>query len=588
MSLSSVDWIIISSFFALFLIIGIRVSKQAGSSSKEFFLSGRNMPWWLIGISMVATTFSADTPNLVADIVRKNGVAGNWTWWAFLITGMVTVFIYAKLWRKSGVLTDLEFYEIRYGGKAARFLRAFRALYLGVFFNVMIMATVTLAGIKIGSVLFDLEPITSVLIASIVTVAYSSLGGLRGVILTDFIQFIIAMVGSVAAAIYVVNMPEVGGLSGLLEHSNVADKLNILPDFSNPSVYVPLLIVPLAVQWWSVWYPGSEPGGGGYIAQRMLSAKNEKHAVMATLLYNVMHYALRPWPWILIALASLVIYPNLASIQTAFPNIDPSIVNDDLGYSAMLLSLPSGLLGLVVASLIAAFMSTISTHLNWGSSYVVHDFYERFVKPEASEKEKVMVGRLSTVVLMLFAGLVALVLENALDAFNILLQIGAGTGSIFILRWFWWRVNAWSEISGMIISFVVALAFKLFPTGLESHWELVIGVGITTTTWLIVTLTTKPEDDKTLTRFYNLVAPYGMGWNKFRAKMKASGTELATGTGKFSADFMAVVLGIFIIYSALFATGMIIYGNLSNGLILAAVTLVSTIGLVRIWKKLTF
>jgi SSS family transporter len=588
MSLSTVDWVIISSFFALFLIIGIRVSKQAGSSAKEFFLSGRNMPWWLIGISMVATTFSADTPNLVADIVRKNGVAGNWAWWAFLVTGMVTVFIYAKLWRKSGVLTDLEFYEIRYGGPAARFLRAFRSLYLGVFFNVMIMATVTLAGIKIGSVLFDLEPIASVLIASIVTVAYSSLGGLRGVILTDFIQFIIAMVGSVAAAIYVVNMPEIGGISNLLEHSNVADKLSILPDFSNPSVYVPLLIVPLAVQWWSVWYPGSEPGGGGYIAQRMLSAKNEKHAVLATLLYNVTHYALRPWPWILIALASLVVYPNLASIQTAFPNIDPKIVNDDLGYSAMLLSLPSGLLGLVVASLIAAFMSTISTHLNWGSSYVVHDFYERFVKPEASEKEKVFVGRASTVVLMILAGLIALVLENALDAFNILLQIGAGTGSIFILRWFWWRVNAWSEISGMIVSFVIALGFKLIPTGLESHWELVIGVGITTITWLIVTLATKPEDDKTLTRFYNLVTPYGVGWNRFRSKMKSSGTELKAGTGKFSADFMAVVLGIFIIYSALFATGMIIYDNITTGLLLGLITLLSTLGLIRIWKKLTF
>lgn len=588
MQLYSLDWGIIITFFVIFLIIGIRVSKKAGSSSKEFFLSGRNMPWWLIGVSMVATTFSADTPNLVTDIVRKNGVAGNWAWWAFLVTGMVTVFIYAKLWRRSGVLTDLEFYEIRYSGKAARFLRAFRAIYLGFFFNVMIMATVTLAGIKIGGVLFGLSPIQSILIASVVTVIYSSLGGLKGVILTDFIQFIIAMVGSVGAAIYVMNMPEIGGLSELLAHPNVSDKLDILPRFDNPEVYVPLLIVPLAVQWWSVWYPGAEPGGGGYIAQRMLSAKNEKHAVLATLLFNVTHYALRPWPWIIIALASLVVYPNLQSIQTAFPDIDQQIINDDLGYSAMLLNLPSGLLGIVVASLVAAFMSTISTHLNWGSSYLVHDFYERFIKPEASEKEKVMIGRLSTVVLMIFTGLLALVLENALDAFNILLQIGAGTGSIFILRWFWWRVNAWSEISGMAVSFIVALGFKLFPTGLADHWELVLGVGITTISWVTVTLLTKPENDKTLSSFYDLVKPYGMGWNRFKEKMKSSGVELQQGTGKFSADLMAVFLGIFIVYAALFAIGMFVYGDISNGIILSTLTLASSIGLIRIWRKLSF
>ncbi|MHA7099945.1 sodium:solute symporter family protein [Roseivirga pacifica] len=588
MNLSTLDWGIIALFFVVFLVIGIRVSKQAGSSAKEFFLSGRNMPWWLIGVSMVATTFSADTPNLVTDIVRTNGVAGNWSWWAFLVTGMVTVFIYAKLWRKSGVMTDLEFYEIRYSGKAARFLRAFRAIYLGFFFNVMIMATVTLAGIKIGGVLFGLSPVQSILIASIITVIYSSLGGLRGVILTDFLQFIIAMVGSVGAAIYVMNMPEIGGLDTLLTHPNVADKLNILPDFSDPAAYVPLIIVPLAVQWWSVWYPGAEPGGGGYIAQRMLSAKNEKHAVLATLLFNVTHYALRPWPWIIIALASLVVYPDLASIQTAFPDISEKIVKDDLGYSAMLLNLPSGLLGIVVASLIAAFMSTISTHLNWGSSYLVHDFYERFVKPEASEKEKVMVGRISTVVLMIFTGLLALVLENALEAFEILLQIGAGTGSIFILRWFWWRVNAWSEISGMIVSFIVAVLLKAFPTGLESHWELILGVGITTVTWVLVTFLTKPEDDKTLEKFYNLVTPYGMGWNRFKTKMQVAGVSLKEGTGKFSADLMAVILGIFIVYSALFAIGMLVYGEVTNGVILAVITVASSIGLIRIWRKLSF
>jgi Na+/proline symporter len=381
MNISSLDWIIILLFFTVFLIIGLIVSKKAGSSSKEFFLSGRNMPWWLLGVSMVATTFSADTPNLVTDIVRQNGVAGNWVWWAFLITGMLTVFVYAKLWRKSGVLTDLEFYEKRYSGKEAAFLRGFRAIYLGVFFNIMIMASVSLAAIKIGEVMFGLEPWKTVVYASIITVAYSSLGGLRGVILTDFLQFLVAMVGSVAAAIYIVNLPEVGGLDALLTRPEIASKLDLIPSIDNRELFITLLIIPIAVQWWSVWYPGAEPGGGGYIAQRMLSSKNEKHAVSATFLFNITHYALRPWPWILIALASLVVYPDLASIKEAFPGITESKIGHDLGYSAMLLTLPKGLLGIVIASLIAAYMSTISTHLNWGSSYVAFDFYQRFIKP---------------------------------------------------------------------------------------------------------------------------------------------------------------------------------------------------------------
>ena len=451
MQLSFIDWGIIALFFVFFLIIGLRVSKKAGSSSKEFFLSGRNMPWWLLGISMVATTFSADTPNLVTDIVRQNGVSGNWVWWAFLITGMLTVFVYAKLWRKSGVLTDLEFYETRYSGKEAAFLRGFRAIYLGVFFNVMIMASVSLAAIKIGEIMFGLEPWKTIVYASIITVAYSSLGGLRGVILTDFLQFIVAMIGSIAAAIYVVNLPEVGGIHQLMEHPVVATKLHIIPDLSNREMFITLLVIPLAVQWWSVWYPGAEPGGGGYIAQRMLSAKNEKHAVSATFLFNITHYALRPWPWILIALASLVVYPDLASIQEAFPHVSESKLGNDLGYSAMLLTLPKGLLGIVVASLIAAYMSTISTHLNWGSSYVAYDFYQRFIRPDATEKQMVNIGRISTVVLMILAGLFALALTNALDAFQILLSIGAGTGSLFILRWFWWRINAYSEITGVFL-----------------------------------------------------------------------------------------------------------------------------------------
>ncbi len=594
MNLSSLDLAIIIIFFVVFLVIGVLVSKKAGSSSKEFFLSGRNMPWWLLGISMVATTFSADTPNLVSDIVRQNGVAGNWVWWAFLITGMLTVFVYAKLWRKSGVLTDLEFYEKRYSGKEAAFLRGFRAIYLGVFFNIMIMASVCLAAIKIGEVMFDLEPWKTVVYASLITVAYSSLGGLRGVILTDFLQFIVAMVGSIAAAIYIINLPEIGGLTALIERPEIASKLSLIPDISDRELFISLLVIPIAVQWWSVWYPGSEPGGGGYIAQRMLSAKNEKNAVSATLLFNITHYALRPWPWILIALASIVVYPDLASIQTAFPNISLDKLGNDLGYSAMLLTLPKGLLGIVVASLIAAFMSTISTHLNWGSSYVVFDFYQRFVKPKASDKELVRVGRISTVGLMIFAGLFALVLTNAYQAFQILLSIGAGTGLIFILRWFWWRINAYSEITGMVVSFIVALVLNVerispaFLFELPSEYKLLLSVGITTVAWVAVTFMTKPTDHKTLASFFNLVKPYGNGWNKFKQIAKTENIDIKEGTGRLSIDILAMFLGIIIVYSALFSTGMFIYGNMTNGVILLSVTLVSSILLKKTWKKLKF
>lgn len=591
MQLSSLDWGIIALFFVVFLIIGIRVSKKAGSSANEFFLSGRNMPWWLIGVSMVATTFSADTPNLVTDIVRQNGVAGNWVWWAFLITGMLTVFVYAKLWRKSGVLTDLEFYEARYSGKEAAFLRGFRAIYLGVFFNVMIMASVSLAAIKIAEIMFGLEPWKTVVYASVITVAYSSLGGLRGVVLTDFLQFIVAMVGSVAAAVYVVNLPEVGGLTELINHPVVSTKLDIIPDISNREMLITLLVIPLAVQWWSVWYPGAEPGGGGYIAQRMLSAKNEKHAVSATLLFNITHYALRPWPWILIALASLVVYPDLASIQEAFPNVSESKLGNDLGYSAMLLTLPTGLLGIVVASLIAAYMSTISTHLNWGSSYVAYDFYKRFVNQEATEKQLVNVGRISTVVLMILAGLFALALTNALDAFQILLSIGAGTGSIFILRWFWWRINAYSEITGMVVSFILALLFKWGPeslTSIPSDYQLLLSVGLTTVSWVMVTLLTRPTDYKTLQRFFNNVKPYGIGWNGFKRIAKRQDLALEDSIGRFSFDLTAMFAGIFIVYGLLFSIGQFIYGNLVEGIIFLAIALVCTIALINIWRKLSF
>ncbi len=582
MHLATLDWILIISFFVIFLIIGIVVAKKSGKNTQEFFLSGRNMPWWLLGISMVATTFSADTPNLVTDIVRQNGVSGNWVWWTFLITGMLTVFVYAKLWRRSKVLTDLQFYEMRYSGKPAAFLRGFRAIYLGVFFNVMIMASVCLAAIKIGGVLFDLAPWECVLYASIVTVIYSSIGGLRGVIFTDFLQFIVAMIGSVWAAYYIVNLPEVGGLQNLLANENVSDKLSFLPDFGDTNTLLVLLIIPIAVQWWSVWYPGAEPGGGGYIAQRMLSAKDEKNAIGATLLFNIMHYALRPWPWILIAFASLVVYPQLSDIQAQFPN---AVLGHDLGYSAMLTKLPAGLLGLVVASLIAAFMSTISTHLNWGSSYISLDFYKRFMKPEASEKELVRVGQLSTILLMAFSALLALVLSSALETFAILLQIGAGTGLIFILRWFWWRVNAYSEITGMAVSFIVAIVFNFVEMGLEPYEKLVIGVAITTVSWILVTLVTRPTDTKTLANFYNAITPYGNGWKNFKGVAAKADISLKESHDVFTIDFASMLLGIVFVYTSLFATGYVIYGNVMGASILIAIAVVSAFFIFKLWKK---
>ena len=595
MTLSTLDWGIIILFFVLTLVIGLLVSKKAGTSSTEFFLSGRNMPWWLLGISMVATTFSADTPNLVTDIVRKNGVSGNWVWWAFLLTGMLTVFVYAKLWRKSGVVTDLEFYELRYSGKGAAFLRGFRALYLGVFFNIMIMASVCLAAIKIGSVLLGFTAVETLIIASTITVLYSSLGGLKGVVITDFFQFILAMGATFWATYYIIDLPQIGSLDALLTHPNVIPKLDFIPDFQQREVFITLFILPIAIQWWSVWYPGAEPGGGGYIAQRMLSAKDEKNAVWATLLFNFAHYALRPWPWILIALASLIIFPDLQSLQAAFPDIDPSIVKDDLAYPAMMTFLPAGLIGLIVASLIAAFMSTISSHLNWGSSYVVYDFYQRFVKPEASEKELVRVGRWSTLILMIASALFALLLSNALEAFQILLQIGAGTGLLFIMRWFWYRINAYSEITAMTVSFVLALYFKLIHTKLgfdpiADDIQLVLGVAITTLSWVVVTLVTSPSDKKTLNEFYKITQPGGPGWDKVVAEAEADGVDLITEKRAWNVPtgILCMVVGSVGIYGALFSTGYFIYGEYKEGSILLAVTLLSFIILRKLMKKLMF
>ena len=579
MQISTLDWIIIFSFFALFILIGIYYSKRSGQSSKEFFLSGRDMPWWLLGISMVATTFSADTPNLVTNIVRDSGVSGNWAWWAFLITGMMTVFLYAKLWRRSNVLTDLEFYEIRYSGPESTFLRAFRAIYLGVFFNVMIMATVCLAGIKIGGILLGLTPFQCVFYSSLITVIYSSLGGLRSVIITDLIQFVLAMVGSIWACYYLINLDQIGGLATLINNPLIIDKLNFLPDFNDYDSLITILIIPIAVQWWAVWYPGAEPGGGGYIAQRMLSAKDEKNAIYSTLLFNVAHYAIRPWPWILIALSSIIIYPQLSDISNQFPNVDKSIIGNDIAYPAMLSLLPAGLLGLVLASLAAAFMSTISSHLNWGASYISIDFYKRFIKKSATEKEIVLIGRISTVLLMVIAGFIALELQDALEAFRILLQIGAGTGSIFLLRWFWWRVNAYSEITGMIVSFALAIYFKwfhedIFQFPFKPHEELLLSIAITTSSWILITLLTKPTKKEKLLEFYYKIKPYGIGWNGF-----LSINNLVKFNSKESPmkDLLLMFICIIIVYFGLFGVGYLLYGKTLFGTIMLIISFVLSI-----------
>ena len=587
MQLENLDWLIISAFFILSLAIGIIVSKKSGKNVTEFFLSGRKMPWWLLGISMVATTFSADTPNLVTDIVRTNGVAGNWVWWAFLLTGMLTVFVYAKLWRRSEVLTDLEFYELRYSGKGAAFLRGFRAFYLGAVFNVLIMASVCLAGIKIGGALLGLSPVETLLITCTITVVYSSIGGLRGIIITDFFQFILAMVATFWAAYEIVNLPQVAGLTNLLNHPDVIPKLNLIPDIADTDLFIAVFIIPLAVQWWAVWYPGAEPGGGGYVAQRMLSAKDEKNAIWATLLFNFMHYAVRPWPWILIALASIVVFPDLNSLREAFPN---TIVGNDLAYPAMISFLPSGLLGLLVASLIAAFMSTISTHLNWGSSYLVHDFYRRFFVKDKLETHYVLMGRIFTVLLMIFSAFFALFLNNSLQAFGIILQIGAGTGLIFILRWFWYRVNVYSELTAMIVSFVVAIIFEfIIPNNFSVEEKLIIGVTITTISWLLVTLITPPSNMETLQNFYKKIQPGGPGWKKVIEESESKGLKITGKKEKWDvpSGILCMLFGSISVYSILFGIGYLLYAKTTTGIIFILISVFSVIALMKFWKRLS-
>ena len=576
MMLSTLDWTIVGVYFAVSLIVGIWVSKQAGQDTKSFFLAGRNMPWWLLGVSMVATTFSTDTPNLVTDLVRQNGVSGNWAWWAFLLTGMLTVFVYANLWHRSGVLTDIEFYELRYSGKAAAFLRGFRALYLGLVFNVLVMGAVSLAAVKFGEIVLGWPGWMTLTIACSITLAYSALGGLKAIIITDFVQFTLAMIGSIWGMFYILGLPEIGGLSNLISHANVTDKIALFPDLSNPNVWVPVLLVPLAVQWWASYYPGSEPGGGGYIAQRMFSAKDEQNAVGATFLFNVAHYALRPWPWILIALSSLVIFPELTDLQQAFPNLPADKLGHDVAYPAMLTLLPSGLLGLVAASLIAAFMSTMSTQVNLGASYLVNDFYHRFIKPKASEKELVMAGRLFSVVSIILGGGLGLLLSSAGQIFTLLLMIGAGTGLIYILRWFWWRINAYTEIVAMVSSLIIAGYFNFGDSTLEGWQKIVVGAGLTTIVWITATYFTPPDEEKTLQNFVKKVKPGGPGWSKYTKEPSSAPWPVPRGV-------LCMTLGCIAVYGILIGVGQLLYGN-TFGVAILGLSGLSVYGLSRLWK----
>jgi SSS family solute:Na+ symporter len=598
MHLQLIDWVIVALSLLVCFVPALFFGKRAGKSTSEFFVSGRAVPWWLAGLSMVATTFSSDTPNLVTDIVRRNGVAGNWVWWAFVLTGVSTVFFYARLWRRSGVMTDLEFYQIRYSGKAATVVRGFRAVYLGLLFNCMIMATVNLAACKIAGVLFGFERWQTLAFVGILNVVFATHSGLWGVLVIDMVQFFIKMTAVIAAAYFAVTLPQVGGLSGLITKlsatpgPNGINYLNILPNFtSNWDIAVAVFIMPIAVQWWAVWYPGAEPGGGSYIAQRMLASKSERDALGAVLFFNVAHYVLRPWPWIITALASIIIYPNLSDIQAAFPNLDPSLIGHDIAFPAMLKFMPVGFIGLMVGGLIAANSSTILTHLNWGASYLVHDFYQQFMKKGASEKHYVMVGRLATVLLFILSSSLVFVLDSAKDAFDVILQIGAGTGLLYLIRWFWWRVNAWCEVAAMVSSFAISLVFLILAKNgihFSTHAALLMTIAFTTVCWVTTAFLGPVTDRKVLIDFYTKVRPFGPGWKKVQ---RDAGLVDGWGGPRAEGDNIPLALlgwvaGCTMIWSALFTVGNFLYGRTGTALFLLATFVVSAVALIYVVQRL--
>jgi solute:Na+ symporter, SSS family len=598
MQLTFLDWVIVAVSLVVCFVPALFFGKRAGESTSEFFASGRAVPWWLGGLSMVATTFSSDTPNLVTDIVRRNGVAGNWVWWSFTLTGVATVFFYARLWRRSGVLTDLEFYEVRYAGKAASLVRGFRALYLGLFFNCIIMATVNLAACKIAGVLFGLERWQTLVLVGSLNVVFASVSGLWGVLVIDMIQFFIKMTAATAAAYFAVTSTQVGGLGALVDRLSATpgpgglNYLSFLPDFTNTwELAVAVFIMPIAVSWWSVWYPGAEPGGGSYIAQRMLASKSERDSLGAVLFFNIAHYVLRPWPWMLVALASLIVYPQLSDIERAFPNLNPALIGHDIAYPAMLTFLPVGFIGLMVGGLIAANSSTILTHLNWGASYLVHDFYRRFIRRDADERHYVQVGRATTLLLFVVSSGMVYLMDTSKDAFDVILQIGAGTGLLYLVRWFWWRVNAWCEVVAMASSLgvsIVLLALSRAGMGFSTHGALVLTVVVTTICWVAAAYLGPQTDLDVLIAFYRKVRPSGPGWAKIR---QAAGIRPDDPTDRAAQEnipqaLLGWVVGCTSIWSALFMVGSFLYGRYLQAWLLAAVFGLSAAILISIVRKL--
>jgi solute:Na+ symporter, SSS family len=586
MHLTALDWIIVVLSLGVSFVPAIVLARRAGRNITEFFAAGRQAPWWLIGISLVATTFSTDTPNLVTNLVRDGGVAANWVWWSFLLTGMATVFFYARLWRRSRVLTDLEFYELRYAGRAASFVRGFRAIYLGLFFNCWIIATVNLALVKIAGILFGWPRLETLAISVVVPIVFAATAGLWGVMVTDMIQFCITMTSAFAAAYFAIHAPGVGGLHGLMAHVARSNHgmLSILPNFRDWHTALGIFVIPITVLWWSVWYPGAEPGGGSYVAQRMLAARSESDALFGTFAFQVMHYALRPWPWIVVALASTVVYPSLHDIALRFPNVAPGLIGNDIAYPAMLVYLPAGFAGFMVAGIFAAYRSTIETHLNWGTSYLVHDFYQRFIAPGASQHELVFAGRIVTALLMVLGVLFTFALDNAHNAFNLLLSIGAGTGLIYLLRWFWWRINAWSEVSAMLVSFVVSLAFfaaAKLGHAVDTSTVLLTTIAVTTAVWVAVTYLTPPVEGSVLAKFYAAVRPAGPGWAAIRRRY-----ALPASPDSMPLALAGWVFGLSSVYGALFAAGAFVYGRTGQGIFWSAVAVAAVAGLLATGRRL--
>jgi SSS family solute:Na+ symporter len=577
MQLVTIDWIILAGSLLVIFLPALFFARRANRGTTEFFASGRAAPWWLVGTSMVATTFATDTPGLVTQLVRESGIAGNWVWWAFLLTGMATVFFYARLWRRAELLTDLEFYEIRYAGKPAAFVRCFRAVYLGLVFNCFIMATVTLAAVKIAGILFGVPAWQTIVGAIVLCSLVSAVSGLWGVLVSDLIQFGFAMTGSFAAAYYALRHPAVDGVAGLLARVDPA-KLTLLPDFGNTANAVAVFILPLTVLWWSAWYPGSEPGGGNYVAQRILASRNERHAVGATLWFNVAHYALRPWPWIVVGLASMLVYPDMASIGQAFPELNKKLIDHDIAYPAMLTLLPAGVLGIVTASLVAAYISTMSSQLNVGASYLINDLYRRFLVPGATPRHYVFMSRVATVGLMLISGALVSVLDSARDGFNVLLSIGAGTGLLYLLRWFWWRINAWSEIAAMASSFAVSIALlairKYEWLEISDAEGLISVVAVTTAAWLLTTLLTSPESPATLADFCRRIQPAGPGWRRVRTS-----ANIPPARDSLTVGLACWVLGCLAVYAVLFGTGSLLFARTVQGIVLLVIGAAAAAGL---------